>query len=206
MPDIDELGLPEEAVPEIDWEAPEAGAFPPEIYPGVYEFLFCLPEETSEQFDKVKVDGKDYLQVIYEADVLRDSQAAAIPPHEDGKQPRLAYQRASAYKHPRMSNSMLGDLIRSLDLRIEGPLTPLIIAQTLRGADGRRTFRGDVGWRFYCKTCDITVATHPRRRQGDVAWPRDDVGHFVDVVTCPQCGQKGYGRAEILRFKLPERT
>ena len=204
-PDIRDLGLPDEQIPEIDYNAPEPGSFPPQIAPGVYEFLFHLPESASDRFDKQTVSGKDFAVFVHEAEALRDSKGEAVPQTSDGKQPVLRYQRASTYKHEKMPNSMLGDLLRSLNLHIDGPLTLRAVADALAAQDGRATYKGEIGWRSYCKGCDQTVSTHPRKKKGDVAWPRTADGHFEPMATCPKCGAKSYGNAEVIRYKLPDK-
>lgn len=211
MPDISDLQLPDEPVPEIDYAAPDTGAFPPMVKPGMYEFLFHLPESTSDQFDKVEIKPPTlapgvYLQVNHEAEALRDSQGNAVPATSSGDQPKLRFQRVSTYKHPKMPNSSFGDLVRALGLHIDGPLTPTTIASTLRSIDGRSTYIGEVGWRSYCKSCDQTVSTHPRKKKGDAAWPRNAEGGYEEMVACPKCGQKSYGNSEIVRYKLPTRS
>lgn len=209
MPDINDLGIPDEAMPEIDYDAPEPGAFPPPIAPGTYEFLFKLPEEAANQFDVQEIKpptdnpGK-YLQVNFNPEVLRDSQGNAVPAREDGTQPRLTFQRASAYRHPKMQNSGLADLIRGLGQRIEGPFTPSAVAALLRSIDGRATFIADVAWRMYCKTCQQTVSTAARTKKGEAKWPKNAEGHYESPVACPGCNAKGFGNAEIVRIKLPK--
>jgi uncharacterized protein with PIN domain len=102
-----------------------------------------------------------------------------------------------------MPNSALGDLIRSLGIHIEGALTPAVIASTLRGIDGRSTLKAEIGWRVYCKPCNQTISTHPRKKKGDVAWPRAADGQYEELVSCPKCGAKNFGNAEVVRHKLP---
>ena len=205
MPDISELNLPDEAIPDIDYNAPEPGSFPPQIAPGVYEFMFHLPEKGSDCFDKQTVEGKDHAVFVHEAEALRNSKGEAVTANADGKQPLLRFQRASTYTHVKMPNSMLGDLLRSLNVHIDGPLTLHAVADALAAIDGRATYKGEVGWRSYCKSCDQTVSTHPRKKKGDAAWPRTAEGQYELTATCPKCGNKSYGNAEIVRYRLPER-
>lgn len=209
MSDIGDLGLPDEPLPEIDYVAPEPGSFPPAIAPGTYEFLFKLPEAASDRFDvqEIKPPKENpgrYLQVNYNPEVLRDSQGNPVPPRDNGSQPVLMFQRASAYKHPKRPNSGLGDLIRGLGQRIEGALTPSTVAATLASLDGRATFTADVAWRMYCKGCQHTVSTSPRTKKGETAWPRGGDGHYESPTSCPTCGNKQFGNAEIVRIRLPK--
>ena len=188
MTSIDELNLAPDALGEIDYNAPEPGAFPPSIQPGTFDFQFKLEEDP---YSTVKIQGKDYLQVAF----------IAVP--AEG-QP-LRFQRASFYKHEKMPNSMAADLIRSLGVRIAGPLSKDTIDNAFKDAEATgKHFRGEVAWRSYCKACDKTVSTHPRKKKGDMAWPRDVEHNPVMLATCPGCGSKNYGRADIVRFKLPE--
>ena len=194
MPQLDDLNLNEESVPEVDWDAPESGAFPPSVPPGVHDFTFKLGDDPWDAFEK---DGKRYLQVTYGAVTT-----------VEGTERTLNFQRASTFLNDAMRkagmNHMVGELLRSLGFKISGPLTKEAIADALTQANAEgKHFRGEVGWRRYCKPCDQTVSTQPRKKKGDVAWPRGANG-FELVVACPKCGDKAYGNAEITRFKLPE--
>lgn len=40
----------------------------------------------------------------------------------------------------------------------------------------------------YCKDCNITISTKPRKK--DVRWPRGKDGNPVEVVRCPGCGEE----------------
>lgn len=192
MPNINELNLSPEPVGEIDYNAPEQGsAFPPELEPGIFNFRFKLEEDP---YDEQKVDGKPYLQVNFQAET-----------EVDGNPVLLRFQRASFYKTEKMSNSFAGELIRSLGIKIEGPLTAQAIDSAFREAEAQgKVFRGEVNWRFYCKKDDLTVATNPRKKKGDVPWPRKEDKTLEAMVKCPKCGVKSYGRAEVTGFKLPE--
>lgn len=194
MPDINDLNLADEAVGEVDYDAPESGSFPPTLKPGEYEFVFKLEDDP---YDTTKVEGRDYLQINHKAGY-----------EHDGQDRELRFQRASFYKSEKMPNSRAGDLFRSLDVRINGPLTRSAVRDALAEVDGRARFWAEVGWRRYCKTCDIEVSTNPSKKKvrdgKQVAWPRDGQGEFEELVACPKCGAKGYGREEITRYKLPK--
>ena len=192
---ISDLNLVPEAVPEVDWNAPEAGSFPPAVTVGVHDFAFALADDP---FDTITVDGKNFLQVLYSATT-----------EVEGDERTLNFQRASTFLNDKMKaagmNHGVGDLLRALGFRIEGPLNGQKIQDALTEATAtRRHFRGEVAWRRYCKSCEQTVSTAPRKKKGDVAWPRAADGKPELVVACPKCGDKGYGNADIIRFKLPE--
>src|SRR6266436_3655602 len=167
---LDELlaSLSDEVMPEIDWAAPEAGQFPPQVKPGVYDFIFKLRED--EPFGSIEVEGKKYLNIIFDADI-----------QVNGETKSVNYNRVSAYKHHKMRMSGTSELMRSLNLRpASNPPSPKKIVETFQGASGRARGKTEVGWRFYCKQCDATVATSPRKRKNkagvkvkDADWPRN---------------------------------
>jgi len=196
MPNINELDLTPESVPEIIWDAPESGSFPPQVKPGTHEFAFALGDDP---WDMLEIQKQKCLQVVYSA--TTDTQ-------EHGEV-TLNFQRATTFQSAAMrqngTNHMIGELIRSLAIRIEGPVNKDSISEVLTSASAeRRHFRADVGWRRYCKSCDTTVSTNPRKKKGDVPWPRTEDKQFEMAVSCPSCGDRGYGNAEIIRFKLPD--
>lgn len=213
MPNLQDLGLNEEATPQGDWDAPEAGSFPPVCFPGLYDFIFRLPEKQEDWFDVMEIQveqGKPkqkFLVIQYEADIVGvvkpDGQVEPVPPDEAGAQPRLRFQRASFYKTPRMPLSMGQDLLRALNIRISGPMTPQAISDAVAQVDGRARFRGEVSWRAYFKGTETTVSTHPRKKKGDLPWPKDQQGQFLEMATNPSTGEKMYGQADINRVKLP---
>ncbi len=202
---LDELlaSLSDEVMPEIDWAAPEAGAFPPQVKPGVYDFIFKLHEGDDGPWGSIEVEGKKYLNVIFDADV-----------QVNGESKSVNFNRVSAYKHPKVALAGTSELMRSLNLRpASNPPSNKDIVDTFMGASGRARGKGEIAWRYYCKQCDVTVATSPRKRKNksgnkvkDAAWPRNADGTFQDAVTCPQCGSAGmkqYGREEFTRFFSP---
>ena len=212
MPDINDLGLAPEPVGEIDYNAPEPGAFPPQLTPGTYSFVFHLgpvaDSPASDYFDTIEIgdeagNKRKYLQVLHHASTtVQHSNSATGEVIND--EVTLNYQRVNFYKHPKMPNSSAGDLIRALDLRLEGALTPTAIAELFKGVDGRRGYTAEVIWRAFCKTCNTTVSTAPRKKKGDVPWPAAVNGVLPEMATCPQCKQKKFGQAEISRYKLPQ--
>ena len=210
MPDINELGLPPEAVGDIDYNAPEPGAFPPQLKPGRYCFVFHLgplaEAPANDYYDTVEIEDppasgfkKKYMQVFHHATTTVQVNGA------DTQEVTLNYQRVNFYKHPKMTNSSAGDLIRAMGLHVDGPLTPPAIDGLFRSVDGRRSYDADVVWRMFCKTCNVTVSTAPRKKKGDIPWPKPDAsGNLPEMVACPQCHQRQYAQAEILRYRLPQ--
>jgi hypothetical protein len=184
---------PEENV-EIDWDAPEAGQFPPIAPPGVYDFVFRLRQDTP--FDSVQIEGQKYLSVIFDADV-----------QVDGETKTVTYQRVNDYKHPKVAISSADELGRSLNLRYEG--THRARMEAFQGASGRARGKAELAWRFYDKNADVTYSTSPRKRKNkagvkvkDQPWPRNADGTFATTVT-DSTGRKQYGQAELIRFFSP---
>lgn len=186
----------------VDYDAPEAGVFPPQVYPGPHEFVFHLAKEGA--FDKITVDGKDYLNVTFSAEIQLPEKAEPVT---------VNFLRASAFKSPKApagTNSDVGELLRCLGIRLESHKAT-DIAHALQQADGRARGRAVFGWEAYCKSCEEVVATSPQkkpRKNGhtDVAWPKGADGRYEMVVKCPSCGDSMYGRERISRggFKLPK--
>ena len=189
----------EQAV-EIDWNAPEAGQFPPIAKPGSYEFVFRLREDTP--FDKVEIQGSSYLTVIFDGDVL-----------VDGETKTLTYQRVNTFKHEKVPMSSAAELARALNLRpATNPPTNRDWVETFQGASGRARGRAELAWRFYDKATGVTYSTSPRKRKNqsgqkvkDTAWPRNADGSYADTVTGSD-GAKHYGQAEFIRFFTPAAT
>lgn len=215
MPNLNELGLSDEAAPQVDWDAPEAGQTPPAVYPGVYRMEFRMPEDKSNWFDKRDVDvyGPDgkptgqktpILQVNYTPRVL--TTLKGDPVVVDGENPILPRQRADFYKSPKMLISKGAELLRGLGVRLEGPIIPQI-QSTLEQVNGNATFVGEVIWRAYFKSTETTVSTTPRKgkggRKSELAWPREQDGRPTLLAVDPQTGEKMYGYPEIARVKAP---
>jgi RNase P subunit RPR2 len=196
---INDLDLTPESVPEIDWEAPESGSFPPQIWPGIHEFAFALAEDGDGPFGVAEIQGQKCLEVTF----------SAITENDQHDEVALNFQRATTFLNQAMRaahlNHKVGELIRSLGMKIEGPMTKEKIGDALNEASAaRQHFHAEVEWRRYCKSCETTVSTHPRKKKGAVAWPRDADKRPELIVACPTCGDKGYGEARITRFKLPD--
>lgn len=192
--------LGEEAVVEIDYDAPEAGSFQPRVLPGTYDFIFHMPEDQSTAFDKVSIQGKDYLSVTHEMDVI-------VPGEEEPV--RIKFCRVNDYKHEKMANSSLGELVRSLGIKPETNDRRGLV-NALKSADGRARGRAQIAWSRYCKSCQHIVSTAPRKRKppkkNDSPWPRNPDKTPQLVVECPFCADKGYGREEVQNYKLPEKA
>ncbi len=204
MPDINALGLPPEEAVDIDYNAPEPGSFPPQLYPGTFQFLFKLEDDP---LDTVTIQGNKYLQIQHIA-VTQVQDTDPATGEQIAHEVALRFQRVNDYKHPKVPNSSLGDLIRALDLHFTGPLTRGAIIAELQGISERRSYTAEVGWRVYCKACEMEIATHTRKKRvkagEQVAWPKGADGRFIDMAECPKCHTKMYGNAEIVRYKLPE--
>lgn len=194
-----ELGH-EEAPPDFDWNAPEAGQFAPAVHPGTYEFVFNLRTDAGAGgFEKVEIgeSKQKYLAVIFDAEVLM--------PVGDPK--KVTYQRVNRYKHEKVAISSLGELLRSLGLHEALGIKPTDreIMLALQAQSGRARGRGEAAWRYFCKSHGLTISTSPRRRKGvkDLAWPRNGSGEFEMTVQCPKCGSassKSYGQVEFIRY------
>lgn len=211
FPNIADLGLGAESTPQVDWDAPEAGTAPPQVGPGMYTFLFKMPEVRADWFDSMEVEvvpgqpKRKFLVLQYEAQVQGDKDGVPYPAPEDGSQlPTLRYQRASFYKSDKMLISQGAELLRAVGIRITGPLTPEAVQNAVEGVEGRATFKGDVAWRAYFKDTETTVSTNPRKKTKkgpDLPWPKAADGSFELSVGNPKNpnDQKQYGRAEITR-------
>lgn len=195
-------GLSDEPLPEIDWDSPEAGSFPPQVAPGPHAFVFSLYDE--DPFDVVKIEGKDFLSVNFSGEVT-----------DIGEPKTIRFQRVNMYKHPNVNMASAAELMRSLGLRTaSNPPSSRDVVTVFQGASGKAHGVGEVAWRFYCKTHELTISTSPRSRKQkstgfkmkDTPWPRNADGTFQLAVTCPLCGvnsPKQYGREEFVRFFSP---
>ena len=190
MPSIEDLGLtPEQLEPgQVDYDAPESGSIPPQVPVGTHEFLFNGLED--DPYSIQKVADKNYLQVAYRAQCLTNDR-------------ELRFQRVSTYKSEKMNNSMLGELIRALAIKIEN-LEPQTVNEALLGVAGRGTFTADVLWRGYNTGTGESYSTSPNIKKGDLRVPRNGSGGFEERVTWAD-GTTTYLSAEInpFRFKLP---
>jgi hypothetical protein len=215
VPDLNELGLTDASVPEVDWDAPEGGASAPQIYPGYYQLQFALDENPSDWFDSITVNAvqgdastaQKYLVLIHKPVVLYAFKDAVDTnpiqlPAELGKV-QLPPQRASFYKSPRMMISNGAELLRACGVRLNNILQEIKPAVTQ--LNGRASFRAEIGWRAYFKTSEVTVSTHPRKKKGDVPWPKGPDGQYLLSATNPQTGEKAFGYPDIVRVILPQK-
>jgi hypothetical protein len=186
---------PQAEIEAVDWDAPEAGQFPPRLLPGIYDFVFHL--EDQNPFDAVEIpkgSGNLSLQMGYKADIL-DQHSTNAP-----QIVTLRFQRVSTFKSEKMPISAMNDLVRNLGQRLSAHPDWQDYTDLFQRLSGQARGHAEVGWRRYCKACNITVSTHPRK--GDVKWPRDAANKPVQIVACPGCSDKGYGREEIVRFRV----
>ena len=145
MPDINDLGLPpDEILDPIDYDAPEPGSFPPQLSVGSYTFIFKLEDDPFSTVEITQEDGiskRRYLQInhIAKTEIQEKVGEEMVP-----KNVELRFQRVNFYKHPKMSNSSAGDLLRALDMRFTGPMTSQLIATELQGISERKSYTADV--------------------------------------------------------------
>lgn len=204
--DIEDLGS-------AYWEAPERGAYPPDLKPGkVYEFTFHLqnggaPEREPFQIDEV-TDSQTQQKVKTLVVNFKGGYTLTLP-SGDQVERTVGFQRASFYQSAKMKeknmNSAGTELLRALGLKVE-PLSSENVKDALRGADGRATFSAEVGWTRYDKEAKVSVSTHAQKKQiasGKAQpWPRNKDGQFEEFITLPSGGTKVSGNIEIVRFKL----
>jgi hypothetical protein len=192
---------------EFDWDAPEAGQYPPQVQPGTVEFLFTLHPGEVDNGDNgpfvdgigmQKIENHPHLAILFDAEVFK----------RDGSTANINFNRVNAYKHPKVNQSSLQELLRSLGLKPNN--SPLDVIRAVQGASARVRAKGEVAWRFYCKTHELTISTSPRSRKvkstgdkvKDTAWPRATDGSFEKAVACPKCegGIKQFGRVEFVTY------
>jgi hypothetical protein len=215
MPDLSQLNLNEDAAPQVDWEAPEAGRTPPPVFPGLYTLRFKMPENHDDWFDAVEratqrdaqgkpVDSskRKFLELTYEPEVIANSQDQPIAGPE-GEVLKLGPQRANTYMSPKMHIHQLAELLRAMGVRIEGSIVQQI-DDVCKQLDGKATFKAEIIWRAYFKSTDTTISTHPRgKKSGELLWPRDAAGNPELLCKNPSTGETAYGYAEVARVKLP---
>lgn|SRR5574341_102077 len=213
MATLDEVlnQLRDEEVPtEIDFNAPEPGAFPPAFAPSTHPFTFRLVEDATKQFEVVEIEGRKYLQVNFVAEV-----------EHEGTTRKVMFQKANTYKTDKMDNSSIGNLIRSLELRdayeearsATGDANEAFV-QTLQAADGRAVGLAAFGWSAAFKDALVVYRTaaskkRPAKKSGGyttLPWPRDREGKFLPTVPDPQGGSEKYGNLEITTFKIAKPT
>jgi len=204
---------PEDVPTEINFNAPEPGAFPPAFAPTGGKdnphkpFVFHLNEQ--DPFGVVEIMGKKHLSVNFTAVV-----------DVNGTERKINFQRANTFKNDRMNNSSIGDLIRSLDLqevyeqnRQETGDFNQAIVRTLQQADARAAGLADFGWTVAFKGANVvykTNASKSRKRNRPEGydtepWPRTADGTFKPTVADPATGEEKYGNLEITRFRIAKR-
>jgi hypothetical protein len=210
MPDLNSLGLNEEAAPQCDWDAPPPGMTPPSVVPGDWWLKFVMPEKEEDWFDKVKrnvikdnpTSARDFLEVTIEPEVVADSQKRPVA-NEDGSPLKLGPQRFNTFMSPKMRIHRLAELLRGVGVRIEGSIVSQI-ADVCKQLNGQALFEAEIIWRAYFKSTDTTVSTHPRgKKSGELLWPRDAQGNWELMAVNPSTGEKAFGYAEIASIKLP---
>lgn len=197
-----------EEIGDIEYDAPESGSRAPQLYPGVYDFKFGLEEETGDRHPFESADRKDDKGQVVGKNFVVNHKATVTVTDDQGnsKDVDIRFNRASFYRSAKMKekhmNSKGGELLRSLNIRVD-VLSKEAIEAALRAADGRSMGRAAFGWQFFCKADDLTISTNANTKRGEIRWPKGADNKYVDVVSCPKCGAKGYGRERITDYKLP---
>jgi hypothetical protein len=213
MPELNQLGLTEDAAPQVDWDAPPPGMTPPPVVPGTWLLKLVMPENHEDWFDGVEretikgnpTSKRKFLEVTIEPEVVADSLNRAVA-NEDGSALKLGPQRFNTFMSPKMRIHRLAELLRGLGVRVEGSIVAQI-DDVMKQLNGQATFTAEVIWRTYFKSTDTTVSTHPRgKRSGELLWPRSADGSWELMATNPSTGEKAYGYAEIANIKLPTAT
>jgi hypothetical protein len=197
---------PEEVPQDINFNAPEPGAFAPAFKPSTQTFVFHLPEDMDKQFEVVTIKDRKWLQVNFNVTV-----------NVDGTDRKVMFQRANTFKTDKMDNSSIGNLIRSLELKeayeqnlAETGDVNAAIVRTLQAADGRAAGSADFGWSAAFKD-SLTVfrtstnKTIPPKKAGGYTiqpWPRDSQGAYLPTVADPASGSEKYANLEIVRFRI----
>jgi len=200
---------------DVDYDAPEraSGPYVPQVYPGVYPFLFALEDDTPfevREYDTKKGEHIREFTVNHKATI-------SITDAAGPKEVTIRFNRAGFHqwtdKNGNKLNSQGGELLRSLNIKLP-PRTPQAqVKQALQESDSRVMGRGVVNWEAYCKACkednrlDATwsgiVSTKPRTKKGDARWPKEH-GRYVTEVKCPKCGAELNGRERITDYRLPQ--
>lgn len=222
MPNLDSLGLNEQAAPQVDWDAPPPGMTPPPVVPGLWRLKLVMPESVEDWFDGVEratlKDSKGqpvpssirkFLEVTIEPEIVADSQGRPVAA-EDGSALKLGPQRFNTYMSPKMRIHRLAELLRGMGVRIELNFMAKeangrsVIENAMAQLNGQATFDAEIIWRAYFKSTDTTVSTHPRgKKSGELIWPRAADGSWELMAKNPSTGESAYGYAEIASIKLP---
>ena len=193
---------------DVDWDAPESGSMPPQAKPGTYDFLFKLEDTPFEDIDQAIRDdkGQPTGETTKNFVVNHKAVITTVTDSGDSKDAEIRFCRVGFKRSEKMKKAHMNargfELLRSLGLRVD-PVTREAIEEAFRGADGRAFGKADFGWQFYCKNCDQTISTNANIKRGEVAWPREADRSYALVVSCPKCGNKGYGRLRLNNYRLP---
>lgn len=197
---IDDLHLEGQEI-EVDYTLPEPGSsFPPRLKPGIYDFKFELEDDPFGQTTWEK-EGQHFFEVRHKAVITRTN--------PDGSQEdvTIRFIRATAFRNEAMRkasmNSQLAELLRSLSIVLEKPISELMVKDALRAADGRAYGRMGIGWRARFQDSETVYSTTPRKKRNETAWPKDDNGQYSLLVTDPATGAKAYGREQITNYYFP---
>jgi hypothetical protein len=190
----------------IDYAAPEkqgGGSYTPQVYPGIYPFLFALEDDKPfwmNEYDTKKGEHIKEFTVSHKGTVSYTNGAG------EQKESVIRFNQAGFHqwtgKDGKKFNSHGAELIRSLGIQLPPRSSRQQVEQELQQADGRTMGRGVVNWESYCKECKETVSTQPRK--GQSRWPKGADGKYVTEVQCPKCGAVLAGRERITDYKLPQ--
>ena len=192
---------------DVDYEAPEGGFGPytPQVYPGVYPFLFALEDENPFEVRKyTPTTGESAGKEVSEFSVNHKGTISITGDDGSPKEVTIRFNRAGFRRTAKMKekkmNSRGGELLRSLGIHATNQAA---VEQALREADGRSMGRGVVNWEAYCKDDKQVVSTNANTKRGDARWPKEK-GRYVTKVACPKCGAALSGREKITDYRLPQ--
>ncbi len=197
--------LADDEIVEIDYSAKESGgngSYTPQVYPGIYNFLFALEDENPFYFNEYDTKKGDHIKEY------TVSHKGTISYVADGEQKESTIRFNSAGFHSwagkdgKKFNSRGAELIRSLSIQLPPKSSYAQVEEALKAADGKVMGRGVVNWEAYCKDDKMVVSTSPRKGQG--RWPKGADGKYVTDVQCPKCGAALSGREKITDYKLPQ--
>lgn len=208
---------------EVDYDAKESGFGPytPQVYPGVYPFLFALEDENPFEVRKyTPATGQDAGHEVKEFTVNHKGTISITGEDGTPKEVTIRFNRAGFRRTQKMKdkkmNSRGGELLRTLSIPPAQATSQQSIEAALREADGRVMGRGVVNWEAYCKEHKQVVSTSPNRKRGDATWPKVN-GRYAENVQCPQCRAAAAaaktdpnqvasldGREKITDYRLPQ--
>jgi hypothetical protein len=185
---LDEVlqGLAQEEMPtEINFSAPESGAFPPAFAPTGGKdnppkaFMFRLAD----------TDPFGVVEITFKNDKMNNSSIGELI---------RSLELQEVYETNRQET---GDFNQA-------------IVRTLQQADGRAAGLADFGWTVAFKEALVVFKTNaskvrtPNKPGGYTVkpWPRVADGQFAMTVADPTTGEEKYGNLEITRFRIAKQS